>query len=195
MIQNKKSDINYTLFLRDFESSDFVTIIDIHKLFTKHILFSEEEGDKFKKLLIKLDNPDISLYKCLIYQVLHGQVQEQEQGYDPISAVLQMLYIFFPIMQDLQLNMERMCLLSTALTLLLHQENNTNAMKDADILYGLNKIIESIETNNLQFITDNTITKIKTAVVYLILFRLKNKNKNKMKITFHTLFKYINMLL
>jgi hypothetical protein len=131
--------------------------------------------------------------------VLHGQVQEQEQGYDPISAVLQMLYIFFPMMQDLQLNMERMCLLSTALTLLLHQENNTNAMKDADILYGLNKIIESIETNNLQFITDNTITKIKTAVVYLILFRLKNKNKNKnknkMKITFHTLFKYINMLL
>jgi hypothetical protein len=74
MFRDKKGDINHTAFLDDFESSDFLTIIDIHQLFCKHVIFSEEEGDKFKKLLINLNNTDIVLYKC----VLHHVLQEQE---------------------------------------------------------------------------------------------------------------------
>lgn len=189
MFREKKKDIDHTAFLDDFESSDFLTIIDIHQLFCKHVIFSVEEGDKFKKLLIKLNNPDIILYKCVLRHALCHVLQDHA-----VSAVLQLLYMFLPIISSMPPNI--MCLISTMLYLVDVEKVHDNNEKDNTILFLLNHLIEKIEENNFNIVTDALITKIKTAFVYFILFQLKSpqKKQTQNENTLHTLLKYLNKL-
>jgi undecaprenyl diphosphate synthase len=188
----KKKHIKHTAFFDDFESSDFLTIIDIHQLFCKHVIFTAEEGEQFKKLLINLNNSDIVLYKCVLHHVLQEQEQEQAQEQHAVSAVMQLLYMFLPLMSSLPPNL--MCLISTMFYLVDYEKINDNKKED-EILFILNHLIEKIEENNLNIVVDVLITKIKTAFIYFILFRLKSHTKIQNENSMHTLLKYINKML
>ena len=163
---------------------DDLTIVDIHKLFRKYIK-SDEIEETLKTKMFELNAKDISLYKCIIRNDIKRD--------DYISRIIVFFYIIFPILEDI-LSMDIICLIAIMSTILDDIEDGDNEIP-LDIYEVLESVLISFEQNDSIQVNNSITIKIKTALIYLILFSLQRTNheKNK-KITFSMLFNYLQML-
>ena len=168
---------------------DDLTIVDMHKLFRKYIKSAEIE-ETLKTKMFELNARDISLYKCIIRNDIKS---------DYISRIIVFFYIIFPILQDI-LSSDMICLIAIMSTILDDIEDGDNEIP-FDIYQVLESVLISFEQNDSIQINNSITIKIKTALIFLILFSLQRnesknesrKDKNK-KITFSMLFNYLQIL-
>ena len=161
----------------------------MHKLFRKYIKSAETE-ETLKTKMFELNSRDISLYKCII---------RNDIKCDYISRIIVFFYIIFPILEDI-LSTDMICLIAIMSTILDDIEDGDNEIP-FDIYQVLESVLISFEQNDSIQINNSITIKMKTALIYLILFSLQRtetrnesrKEKNK-KITFSMLFNYLQIL-
>jgi hypothetical protein len=166
---------------------DDLTIVDMHKLFRKYIKSAETE-ETLKTKMFELNARDISLYKCIIRNDIKCD--------DYISRIIVFFYIIFPILEDI-LSTDMICLIAIMSTILDDIEDGDNEIP-LDIYQVLESVLISFEQNDSIQINNSITIKIKTGLIYLILFSLQRRtivSKKKNKITFSMLFNYLQMLL
>ena len=181
--ENNLKNINHTE-LKNINLDD-LTIVDMHKLFRKYIKSAETE-ETLKTKLFELNARDISLYKCII---------RNDIKCDYISRIIVFFYIIFPILEDI-LSTDMICLIAIMSTILDDIEDGDNEIP-LDIYHVLESVLISFEQNDSIQVNNSITIKIKTALIYLILFslqRTESKNDKNKKITFSMLFNYLQML-
>jgi hypothetical protein len=174
---------------------DDLTIIDMHKLFRKYITSPETE-EHLKTKLFELNSNDISLYKLII---------KNDIKHDYTSRIIVFFYIILPILQDI-LNTEMICLIAIMTTLLDDLEDGDNEIP-FDVYQIMECVLEEFEKDNSLQVNNSITVKIKTALIYLILFSLKrteggpdraggpdNTRGPDNKITFSMLFTYLHLI-
>ena len=174
-----------------------VSLIDVHKTFRKYIT-SQDIEERLKQKLYELDMYDMTLYKSII----KNDIKE-----DYISRILIFVYGIYPILQEI-FNDDMICLLAIVCTIFDDIEDDDNKL-NFNVYELLETIIEEIEQNSIvdnekitfkykSVLVDNTIfIKIKTAIIYLLLFVLKRKDDKgiKKKFSFAMLFRYLQLIL
>ena len=136
--------------------------------------------------MFELNSRDISLYKSII---------RNDIKCDYISRIIVFFYIIFPILEDI-LSTDMICLIAIMSTILDDIEDGDNEIP-LDIYQVLESVLISFEQNDSIQINNSITIKIKTALIYLILFslqRTESKNDKNKKITFSMLFNYLQML-
>ena len=168
---------------------DDLTIVDMHKLFRKYIKSAETE-ETLKTKMFELNSRDISLYKCII---------RNDIKCDYISRIIVFFYIIFPILENI-LSTDMICLIAIMSTILDDIEDGDNEIP-FDIYQVLESVLISFEQNDSIQVNNSITIKMKTALIYLILFSLQrneskneSKNEKKKKITFSMLFNYLQIL-
>jgi undecaprenyl diphosphate synthase len=162
---------------------DDLTIVDMHKLFRKYIKSAETE-ETLKTKMFELNARDISLYRC----ILRNDIKS-----DYISRIIVFFYIIFPILEDI-LTTDMICLIAIMSTILDDIEDCDNEIP-LDIYQVLESVLISFEQNDSIQVNNSITIKMKTSLIYLILFSLqRTETKNDKKITFSMLFNYLQML-